>query len=191
LKIIFGLGNPGQKYKNNRHNIGYMVVEELAAGLSAKFKRSLVLGAQIAKAKKDGQDIILVKPRTFMNNSGLSAKKIAAKYKVRSQDILIIYDEIDLALGEIRFRQKGSCAGHRGMSSIISALGTEQINRLRVGIGGSQAQELSDYVLSDFSKKEKVILDETINKATCACFDWTSQGAEVVMRTYNRRGGQQ
>ena len=190
MKIIFGLGNPGQKYKNNRHNIGYMVVEELATEVSAKFKRSLTLGGQIAKVKKGDQDIILVKPRTFMNNSGSSARRIAAKYKVRSQDVLIIYDEIDLALGEIRFRQKGSCAGHRGMSSIISALGTEQINRLRVGIGGSHRQELSDYVLSDFSCREKETLQETINRATCACFDWISQGADFVMREYNRRGGQ-
>ena len=190
MKIIFGLGNPGQKYKNNRHNIGYMVVEELAEQINAKFKRSLVLGAQIAKLRKGDQDVILVKSRTFMNNSGSCAKRIVAKYRAESQNVLIIYDETDLALGEIRFRQKGSCAGHRGMSSIISALGTEQINRLRVGIGGSRVQELSDYVLSDFSGREKETLDETIERAICACYDWISQGADFVMRTYNRRGGQ-
>ena len=99
MKIIFGLGNPGQKYENNRHNIGYMVVENLASEVGAKFKRSLTLGAQVAKAKKDGCEIILAKSRTFMNNSGLSARKVAARYKVPAQDVLIIYDEIDLALG--------------------------------------------------------------------------------------------
>jgi len=189
LKIIFGLGNPGQKYKNNRHNIGYMVVEELARLQRVTFKRSFKLTAYIAETKKDKEKILFIKPRTFMNNSGLCVKKVLDRYKILSKDVLIIYDEVDLPPGEVRFRRKGSCAGHRGASSIISAIGSQQINRLRVGIGNPRAGELSDYVLSDFSSKERKILPETISKATCACLDWISQGADFVMRTYNRRGG--
>jgi PTH1 family peptidyl-tRNA hydrolase len=187
MKIIFGLGNPGQKYKNNRHNIGYMVVDELARSQATTFKRSFKSPADIAKKAKGNDDILIVKPRTFMNNSGSCVKKVLSVYKVDAQDCLIVYDEVDLPLGQVRFRKKGSCAGHRGMSSIISALGSEQINRLRVGIGGERSGELSDYVLSDFSSREKKVLQETINMAALACMDWLSQGADFVMKTYNQR----
>ena len=189
MKIIFGLGNPGQRYKNNRHNIGCMVVDELARADSVTFKRSFRLPAQVAKKKEGKEEIILIKPRTFMNNSGMCVKRVLSNYKVGEQDFLIIYDEIDLLLGQVRFRQKGSCAGHRGMSSVIAALGTEQVNRLRVGIGGKRVGELSDYVLSDFSFQEKEALEEAVEKAASACRDWISQGADFVMKTYNRRGG--
>ncbi len=189
MKIILGLGNPGQKYKNNRHNIGYMVVEEIAKSQDIAFKRSFKLPAYTAKKIKEKEEIILVKPRTFMNNSGLCAKKIILQYKAHIRDLLIVYDEVDLPLGQIRFREKGSCAGHRGMSSVINALDSEQISRIRVGIGGERSGELSDYVLSDFASREKQVLEETVKMAALACMDWISQGADFVMKTYNRRGG--
>ena len=189
MKIIFGLGNPGQQYKNNRHNVGYKVLESLANDQSLEFKRSFRTSSYIAKKKGSDGWIFFVKPRTFMNNSGLCVNKVLNKYKVNFLDVLIIYDDTDLPLGKIRFRVGGSCGGHRGMTSIVSALGSQEVNRLRVGIGSSQGQELSDYVLSDFSKEERKILDSTISDAASASLDWVNQGIDFSMQKYNRRGG--
>lgn len=189
MKVIFGLGNPGRQYKNNRHNVGYQVLESLVNGQGLEFKRSFRISAYIAKKKDAEEWVFLVKPRTFMNNSGLCVKKVLNKYKVNLSDVLIVYDDVDLPLGRIRFRTGGSCAGHRGMASIASALESEEVNRLRVGIGSPQGQELSDYVLSDFSKKEREILDSTIQVAASASLDWVNEGIDFSMQKYNRRGG--
>ncbi|MFH1519059.1 MAG: aminoacyl-tRNA hydrolase [Candidatus Omnitrophota bacterium] len=189
MKIIFGLGNPGQKYKNNRHNIGYQVIENLASVQSLEFKRSFRLSAYIAKKKYPPGWFFLIKPRTFMNNSGLCVKKVLEKYKVSRSDILIVYDDVDLPLGVIRFRVRGSTAGHRGMASIKSALGSEEINRLRVGIGGVEIEELSDYVLSDFFSSEAETLAEVIQVAVSATREWIDKGIDFTMRKYNQRGG--
>jgi len=190
VKIIFGLGNPGRQYKNNRHNVGYKVLESLTSDQNLEFKRSFRTSSYIAKKKDPGGWVIFIKPRTFMNNSGLCVKKVLNKYKVSLPDILIIYDDTDLPLGKIRFRAGGSCAGHRGMASIAEALRSEEVNRLRVGIGSSQGQELSGYVLSDFSKTEREILDNTIREAASASLDWANEGIDFSMQKYNRRGGQ-
>ena len=189
MKIIFGLGNPGQQYRNNRHNVGYKVLESLASNQNLEFKRSFRTTSYIVKKKDPRGWVFLVKPRTFMNNSGLCVKKVLNKYKVSLSDILIIYDDTDLPLGKIRFRAGGSCAGHRGMASIVSALESEEVNRLRVGIGNSQGQELSDYVLSDFSKTEREVLGSTIPEAVSASWDWVNKGIDFSMQKYNRRGG--
>lgn len=189
MKIIFGLGNPGQQYKNNRHNVGYKVLDSLVGNQGVKFKRSFKTGAYIAKKKTGKEEIIFVKPLTFMNNSGLCVRKVLKYYKISVDDVLIVYDDADLSLGAIRFRQKGSSAGHRGMTSIIEVLNTEQISRVRVGISGSRIGELADYVLSDFLDSEKDIVKETVAKAGCACIDWANKGVEFVMKNYNRRGG--
>ncbi len=189
MKIIFGLGNPGQQYRNNRHNVGYKVLESLVSDQNLEFKRSFRTSSYIAKKKDPEGWFFFVKPRTFMNNSGLCVKKVLNKYKVSLSDVLIIYDDADLPLGKIRFRVGGSCAGHRGMVSIVSALGSEDLSRLRIGIGSSQNQELSDYVLSDFSKAEREILDTAIQEAASASLDWVNRGINFSMQKYNRRGG--
>ena len=189
MKIIFGLGNPGQQYRNNRHNVGYKVLESLASNQNLEFKRSFRTSSYIAKKKDPEGWVFFVKPRTFMNNSGLCVKKALNKYKANFSDVLIIYDDTDLPLGKIRFRAGGSGGGHRGMASIVSALGSEEVNRLRVGIGSSQGQELSDYVLSDFSKIEREILANTIQEAASASLDWVNKGIDFSMQEYNRRGG--
>ena len=121
MKIIFGLGNPGQQYKNNRHNIGYMIVDELVRLGNTKLKNSFRLSAHVAKSNISGQDVMFVKPRTFMNRSGECVRKCLAYYKIDICDILIAYDDVDLKLGDVRFRGKGTSGGHRGMESIISA----------------------------------------------------------------------
>ena len=189
MKIIFGLGNPGSKYKNNRHNIGYMVVENLAESRGIAFKRSFKTEAYIAGKKDSQRWVFLVKPRTFMNNSGVCVKKILDKYKVSRAEILIIYDDADLPLGMIRLRAKGRSAGHRGMASIKNELESEEINRLRVGVGNSKEIELSDHVLSDFFPSEKETLKKVIQEAVSASWDWVDKGIDFVMKKYNKRGG--
>ena len=175
MKIIFGLGNYGQKYKNNRHNIGWMVVDSLVNAQELNFKRSFKFTAFVTKAKIDDQDVLLVKPRTFMNNSGLCAKKLFKYYKLPPEEILVVYDDVDLRPGKIRFKKEGSSGGHRGMASVIEALGTENINRLRVGIGRDSRLDTSDYVLADFSRQEKEVLPEIITEAVSVCRDWVKE----------------
>ncbi|MBP7088367.1 MAG: aminoacyl-tRNA hydrolase [Candidatus Omnitrophica bacterium] len=189
MKIILGLGNPGPRYKNNRHNIGYLILEELAGKRRIKFARSIKLSAYLAEDNLNNEKILLVKPRTFMNNSGICLKKIIKKYKTDIKDVLVVYDDVDLKLGNIRFSQRGSCAGHRGMASVLSVVDTNSINRLRVGIGKPASKDLSDYVLSDFDLSEKSLLNSIIEKSVLACKDWAREGTESVMSKYNRRGG--
>lgn len=180
MKIIFGLGNPGQQYKNNRHNVGYMAADEAANAQGISFKKSFKLSAFAAKKNIGQEEVFFIKPRTYMNNSGLCVKKTLDNYKLSIQDILIIYDDADLPLGEIRFRQKGSCAGHRGMNSVISIMETEQVNRLRIGIGKPDTGELSDYVLSDFFPQEREALGEIIRRAVSVCMDWVYRNGNFL-----------
>ncbi|MBN3041252.1 MAG: aminoacyl-tRNA hydrolase [Candidatus Omnitrophica bacterium] len=188
MKILFGLGNPGKRYKNNRHNIGYMIVDKLAEDLRISFKKSLLLAASLVRSKVSGQEILLVKPMGFMNNSGLSVKKVLKKYRSRIDDILIIYDDADLSMGEVRLRKKGSAAGHNGMHSVIEALNTNQINRLRIGISKPESEkaDLSGYVLSDFDSKDNELLQQVLETARSASLDWIKKGEEFVMQKYNR-----
>ena len=164
-----------------------MIVGEFANLEKIRFRKSLRLTAEIAKKHLRGQEVLLVKPRTFMNNSGVCVKKFLDKYKLSTDDVLIVYDDTDLAYGSLIFREKGSCAGHNGMRSIVSSIGTEQIDRLRIGIGSPTRGELSDYVLSDFSISEKKVLNASISEAVLAARDWIDRDSDFLMREYNRR----
>lgn len=187
MKVIFGLGNPGSKYRNNRHNAGYMAADELIKSKAASFKISLKFNASLGRVKIGEENVLLVKPRTFMNNSGVCVKKVMSNYKIIVNNVLVVYDDVDLPLGAVRFKEKGSSAGHRGLSSIIEVLGEDKINRLRIGIGRKENMDLRDYVLSDFSCEEKTVLNEAVSKAALACLDWVNSGNEYVMRNYNKR----
>lgn len=168
MKFIFGLGNPGAKYKNNRHNIGYRVVEEIAQKDKSSFKRKFGLGGLISRCS----GCCLIKPTIFMNNSGNCLKAARKKYGFSLENVLVIYDDVDLELGTIRLKRNGSSGGHRGMQSIIEKLATEEVNRLKVGIGRDVQIDTADYVLSDFSTKETEILPGIIDRAVSVCMDW-------------------
>lgn len=185
MKIIFGLGNPGAKYRKNRHNVGYMVLDKLADAKHLKFKRYLRLKAKIAGIKVKQTEVILVKPSTFMNNSGLCVEGVLNKYGSLVNDFLIIYDDIHLSLGRVKLKTKGSSGGHQGMNSIISALDTNSVSRLRIGIGQPEGCGLSQYVLSDFTEDESSDLTGVIADSASACIDWIKQGTDYVMRKYN------
>jgi len=189
VKIIFGLGNPGRQYKNTRHNIGKLVVDQLSRTKKFKFKRSITLKAFLAKGVIGSEQVLFVKPQTYMNNSGRCVVCCLKRYKVLEQNALIVHDDIDLPFGQMRFRRSGSSAGHRGIGSIIAETESIQINRLKLGIGRPIRGEVCDYVLSDFGAKDQKILDEVIERACLACQDWISFGSDFVMKSYNRRGG--
>jgi len=187
VKVVVGLGNPGIKYKNNRHNAGCMVLDRFAKAKNFKFKKYLRLTAQIAGIRIKQEEVILVKPQTFMNNSGYCVRKVISKYGILENEILIIYDDIDLSLGRVRLKMKGSAGGHQGMQSIINMLDTNNVNRLKVGIGHPKNGKLSDYVLSDFTEDEKSDLTGVITDSVLACMDWITQGVNYAMRKHNQK----
>lgn len=174
-KIIFGLGNPGIKYRNSRHNIGFIVIDELNQRYFGRFKRSFRVSASLSEVTVEDKKILLVKPLTFMNNSGLCFKSIFARYKVAQDCFLVVYDDADLPLGKIRFRGKGASGGQRGMFSIIENLGNNKVSRLKIGIGRPEKNiDLSDYVLTPFSVEEKGRLQQVVEKGVDLCINWVN-----------------
>lgn len=156
MKLIAGLGNPGSSYKRNRHNTGFMILDSLAKSQHLIFKKKKLYEYVAA-----GDDL-LIKPRTFMNRSGIAFTSISTNNSV--QEIMVVYDDINLPFGEIRFRHKGSAGGHNGLKSIIAQLGSDEFKRLRVGVGAPAInQNLADYVLSDFTCRELELLPAIIS----------------------------
>ena len=189
--LIAGLGNPGKEYENTRHNAGFLVLDTLAqklgADLSERKHRALC-----GKAVIGGQKVILLKPQTYMNSSGESIRAAADYYKVPPEDILVVYDDISLAPGQLRIRAKGSAGGHNGIKSIIAHLGTQEFPRVKVGIGEKPPRmDLADYVLGHFSSGEKKIMGEAAKEAADAICEIVNVGIEQAMNDHNRRKEEQ
>ena len=189
--LIAGLGNPGKEYENTRHNAGFLVLDTLAqklgADLSERKHRALC-----GKAVIGGQKVILLKPQTYMNSSGESIRAAADYYKVPPEDILVVYDDISLAPGQLRIRAKGSAGGHNGIKSIIAQLGTQEFPRVKVGIGEKPPRmDLADYVLGHFSSGEKKIMEEAAKEAADAICEIVNVGIEQAMNDHNRRKEEQ
>ncbi len=168
MKCIVGLGNPGSKYELTRHNVGFLVVDELAKQIGAEFRSKRSLEAEIAEGQLGNERVLLVKPHTFMNASGRTVADVLKKYPVSNQDLLIVYDDADLPFGDIRFKAGGTSAGHRGMESIIETLGRAvSVSRVRFGIGRPHHPDipLEDFVLTRWSREQEQALPEAITKA--------------------------
>jgi PTH1 family peptidyl-tRNA hydrolase len=183
-KLIVGLGNPGRKYAHNRHNVGFQCLDRLAQAHGLSFARrrakaSLVLG-KIADV-----GVVLAKPLTFMNLSGQAVRPLVSFYKLSLEDILVIYDDLDLPLGTIRLRPEGGSGGHKGMRSIIEALGSQAFPRLRVGIGRPPGNDAVSYVLSDFTADEQITLESVSEKVVAAVELFLREGIEAAMNAYN------
>jgi PTH1 family peptidyl-tRNA hydrolase len=186
--LVIGLGNPGRDYKNNRHNIGFMLADRLAARMGAAFGR-LESKALVAKGEQDGQRVILAKPQTFMNLSGQAASSLVRFYKIPLENLLVAYDDVDLPFGVLRLRPGGGSAGQKGMASIIHSLGSEAFPRLRLGIGRPPGRmEASDYVLQNFSKDQQEQLDVILDRAADAAQVFVTQGLDAAMNLYNGSG---
>ncbi len=183
--LIVGLGNPGEKYRNTRHNAGFMLVDRLAERAGGRFgrgaRRSLACRVEI-----EGEQAVLAKPQTYMNLSGDAVRELLAYFPSDFSRLLVVYDEVALPLGVIRIRRAGSAGGHNGMRSIIAALGHHDFARLRLGIAGENVPEdISKYVLSDFRKSEREALEETLERAADAVQTLVREGIDRAMALYN------
>lgn len=167
MKIIVGLGNPGKQYELTRHNVGFLCVDQLQARYNLTFKFEASFNAMVATSNIGGEKCVFIKPQTYMNLSGEAVGKIVKYYKGSVDDVLVIYDDMDLPLGSLRLREKGSAGGHNGIKSIIAHLGTQEFKRIRVGISGHADIDAKDYVLGRFSKDEQsklvIIKDKVVN----------------------------
>ena len=184
MKIVVGLGNPGRQYEETRHNVGWMVLDRLAerAGWTGH-ARSRDAAATVY-GKYNGLDLMLVKPTTYMNLSGVAVRKVLARQRAPLEDMLVVVDDFDLPLGRIRLRDKGSAGTHNGLRSIIGELGNQEFARLRVGIG-QPSRDAMDHVLSRFTKTEQRVLDEAIDAAADAVEDWARLGASRAANKWN------
>ena len=187
MRLIVGLGNPGREYRDTRHNVGFMVVDEIATrhNLSMAMAPSQVPDAFLAK--KYGADPLLVaKPLTFMNRSGEAVAALARYYDIAAGDLLVVVDEVALPFGRLRARARGSAGGHNGLKSVIERLGTTEFPRLRLGVGrGDARRDLADHVLSTFEADEQPALGEFIARAADAAEMFAAEGIEKVMNAYN------
>lgn len=162
MKLVVGLGNPGRKYKDTKHNIGFMCLDLYAEQNNLKFKKENKFNGE---SLKEG-NLILLKPHTFMNLSGQSIRSVMDYYDVDTEDVIIIYDDLALPLGKLRLREKGSAGGHNGIKSVISHVGTQEFKRIRVGIDSNPLIDTKNYVLGKFSKQERKELDDSIKRVT-------------------------
>lgn len=184
-KLVVGLGNPGRKYEETRHNIGFNVVAQIAKESFADAVRSKFKG-EVADARIRNHQVVLLCPGTFMNASGSSVKPAVDFYKIDISDVLVVCDDFALDLGRLRFRPKGSSGGQKGLGDIIRCVGTDQVQRLRVGIGQPPDNwDVPDYVLSRFREDEKTEIEIAVREAAGAVADWVANGIDYCMNKYN------
>lgn len=186
MKCIIGLGNPGRKYEKTRHNVGFMVLDKLAEEHNWNINQSKFNGLYTMETV-DQTKIILLKPQTYMNLSGESVRPLMDFYKLDIDDILVVYDDLDLPTGKVRLRQKGGHGGHNGIRSMIDHLGTKQFNRLRIGIDRPANQvSVVDHVLGEFYKTQQPSVEEGIEHAVAACNAWMNKPFPEVMNDFNQ-----
>jgi len=185
--LIVGLGNPGREYSQNRHNIGFMLVNRLADRLGISFSR-VQNKALVTDGRFQGKKIILVKPQTYMNNSGQAVGALMRFYKISPENLLVAFDDVDLPFETIRVRPSGGSSGQKGMKSIIQHIGTEEFPRLRLGIDRPPGRmQTPDYVLQDFPKAQAEALEIFLERAAEAALLFVSEGVDPAMARYNRR----
>lgn len=183
--LIVGLGNPGRKYRGNRHNLGFMTVDRLAnrAGITSNKTQNKAI---VGDARLVGQSVILAKPQTYMNSSGDAVGPLANYYKIPPERVLVVYDELDLPLGTLRLRSQGGAGGHGGMKSIIQHLGQE-FPRLRLGIGRPPGRmEPADFVLQDFRDHELPVVEAMLDEAVAAVETFLREGIDIAMTRHNQ-----
>ena len=183
MKIVVGLGNPGKQYQGTRHNVGFAVVDILAAGAGAGRFQSR-FQAEVAELQEDPHKLLLVKPETFMNLSGRCVRQVMDFYQVPLEDLLVVCDDINLPLGKLRARARGTHGGHNGLRDIQSHLGTTEYARLRIGVDAPR-DDAVDHVLGRFNASERAVVDDAVLLASQAVLVWAAAGVEVCMNRYN------
>ena len=187
MKLVVGLGNKGREYENTRHNMGFMLIDRYLQykNITDKFKEKF--NAIYIETTINNEKVIFIKPMTYMNNSGIAVRAFIDFYKLNSEDILVISDDLDLDLGKFRLRRNGSSGGHNGLKSIISHLGTDNFKRLRIGISNDE-DDVINYVLSKFSKKELNEIDIMFDTLVDVLDDYFVMDFTFLMSKYNRKG---
>jgi PTH1 family peptidyl-tRNA hydrolase len=180
LRLLVGLGNPGREYRETRHNVGFMILDRLAARERAEFRTEKSWHADLARAG----DLLLCKPLTYMNLSGQAVRPVSQFYKIEPAQVLVILDDMALPLGKLRLRPSGSHGGHNGLESVIEHFGTQAIPRLRVGIGSAE-RDAVDHVLGRFALEEKAALEQSLDRALEAIDCARTRGLEAAMNAYN------
>ena len=180
MKLIVGLGNPGKEYENTRHNIGYMAIDNYLGKVDFKTKDNY----EFYEKNINNEKILFLKPMTYMNESGQAVRKVLDYYKIKIEDIIVIYDDMDFKVGELKIKKSGSSAGHNGIKSIIKHLGTENFNRIRIGISKPKGDTI-DFVLGKFSKEEFETIKLTLNKVNNIINDYLLLDFEKLMSKYN------
>jgi len=183
--LIIGLGNPGRGYRRNRHNIGFQVLDALAESVDARFTR-MQANALVTDARLEGIRVILAKPQTFMNNAGQSVGSLARFFRLPPEQILAVYDDLDLPLGALRLRPGGGTGGHRGLGSIVDHLGLDDFPRLRFGIGRPPgAMDPADYVLQDFGRADEELVSSNVERAVACIRSFALEGIQAAMTRFN------
>ena len=184
MKLIVGLGNPGKKYENTRHNMGFMAID-LLSDISKIDIDKEVFNGLLGRGKIFDQDVLLFKPTTFMNLSGTAVQQVAHFFKIPSEDIIVVFDDLALPVGAIRLRESGSSGGQKGMQNIIDNLKTDKIKRIRIGIGKSTYADAADYVLGKPLKEEMPLIEEAINRAVEALKEALKSNFTKAMSQFN------
>lgn len=185
LFLVVGLGNPGSQYEFTKHNVGFLTVDYLADKLNIKINKLKFKGL-FAKEKIENEDVVLLKPQTYMNLSGESVRDFANFFKIPPENIIVVVDDVDLPMGKIRIRKKGSAGTHNGMKSIIYQLQSDNFIRIKVGIEREDRKDdLADYVLKGFSKDEVPIMEESMERAAKAVLEILKKGPDVAMNKFN------
>jgi PTH1 family peptidyl-tRNA hydrolase len=184
MKIVVGLGNPGRQYAGTRHNIGWEVIDYLAAGPGVGSFRSAFQG-EVAEATEGGEKVLLVKPQTFMNLSGRAVRAVLDFYKLTAADLMVVCDDYNLPLGKLRVRAKGSHGGQNGLRNIQEQLGTDEYPRLRMGIGQPGPGEAVDFVLTRFKPGERAAVEDAVAQAAAGVLLWVKQGLPACMNRVN------
>ncbi len=188
MKLVVGLGNPGIEYQFTPHNIGFLTVDRLAEQYGGRIGNRHCR-AQTGKIVIGGEEVLLAKPETYMNLSGMSVRELVSEYGVNAtRDLIVVYDELDLPLGTIRIRERGSSAGHNGMQSVIAALGTQEVKRVRLGIAPDhQVRNGAGYVLGQFKKSQLPVIDGVLDRGAEAVKTIIVEGPSVAMNRFNKK----
>lgn len=186
MYVIAGLGNPGKKYENTRHNMGFITIDQLAEKHNIKADK-LKFKALVGEGRIAGQKVLLVKPQTYMNLSGESIREVMNFYKLEPENLIVIYDDIDIEAGTLRIRKFGSAGTHNGMKSVVYQLQSDRFPRIRLGIGSQKKGDLVDFVIGGFSKEEVPLLEEAVENAVLAVECIIEEGIDKAMNQYNTK----
>lgn len=186
MHIIVGLGNPGNRYENTRHNMGFLTIDRLAKKYNVRVDK-IKFKSLIGEFYLNGEKIILVKPQTFMNNSGEAVREVMNFYKEDIKNLLVVVDDIDIEFATIKIKKKGSAGTHNGLKSIIYQLQSDEFPRLKIGVGKNNLPDLADFVLSGFAENEKKSIRETIDSAVEAITTYIVKGIDTAMNNFNNK----